>query len=322
MQNVETPDVHTIAELSAFLGVAPESCLKTLVVEGKDDQLVTLAVRGDHGLNLIKAEALDEVRKPLAMASAERIAARFGCEPGSLGPVGLDTPLVVDQAAALMNDFVCGANHEGRHLTGVNWGRDLPEPRVADLRNAVEGDPAPDGQGTLSIARGIEVGHIFQLGTVYSEPLKAVILDDEGHAFNAFMGCYGIGVTRVIAASIEQNHDANGIIWPTAIAPFDVALLPINMHKSRRLRDAVETLYADLETAGIEVVVDDRGVRPGVMFAETDLIGIPHRLVLGERGLDSGKVEYKARAEGESTEIPISDVVSFLRARLDEELAD
>jgi prolyl-tRNA synthetase len=321
MQSVDTPDVHTIAELSAFLGVAPERCLKTLVVEGEDDQLVTLAVRGDHDLNLIKAEALDEVRKPLTMASAERIAARFGCEPGSLGPVGLDTTLVVDQAAALMSDFVCGANEEDRHLTGVNWGRDLPEPRVADLRNAVEGDPAPDGRGTLSIARGIEVGHIFQLGTVYSEPLKAVILDDEGHAFSAFMGCYGIGVTRVIAASIEQNHDDNGIIWPTAIAPFQVALLPINMHKSRRLRDAVETLYAELEAAGVEVLLDDRGARPGVMFAESDLIGIPHRLVLGERGLDAGKVEYKARTEGESTEIPIAEVVSFLAGRIQEEIA-
>ncbi len=220
-----------------------------------------------------------------------------------------------------MSDFVCGANQEGRHLSGVNWGRDLPEPRVADLRNAVEGDPAPDGSGTLSIARGIEVGHIFQLGTVYSEPLKAVILDDEGHPFNAFMGCYGIGVTRVIAASIEQNHDDNGIIWPTAIAPFQVALLPINMHKSRRLRDAVEALYADLEAAGIEVLMEDRAVRPGVMFAEMDLIGIPHRLVLGERGLDAGKVEYKARAESETVEIDIADVVTFLAERIRAELA-
>ncbi|NIP48137.1 MAG: proline--tRNA ligase [Gammaproteobacteria bacterium] len=321
MRSVDTPDVHSIAELSAFLAVAPERCLKTLVVEGEDGDLVMLALRGDHDLNLIKAEALETVRKPLAMASAERISARFGCEPGSLGPVGSDMTLVVDQAAAIMSDFVCGANQEGRHLSGVNWGRDLPEPRVADLRNAVEGDPAPDGSGTLSIARGIEVGHIFQLGTVYSEPLKAVILDDEGHPFNAFMGCYGIGVTRVIAASIEQNHDDNGIIWPTAIAPFQVALLPINMHKSRRLRDAVEALYADLEAAGIEVLMEDRAVRPGVMFAEMDLIGIPHRLVLGERGLDAGKVEYKARAESETVEIDIADVVTFLAERIRAELA-
>ncbi len=321
MTTVETPNVHTIAELAAFLGITSEACLKTLLVEGEDGDLVVLAVRGDHDLNVIKAEALDEVRKPLTMASAERIASRFGCEPGSLGPVGVEIPVIVDQAAALMGDFVCGANRDSRHLTGVNWGRDLPEPKVVDLRNAVAGDPAPDGQGTLSIARGIEVGHIFQLGTIYSEPLKAVILDDEGHAFSAFMGCYGIGVTRVIAAAIEQNHDDSGIIWPTAIAPFQVALLPINMHKSRRLRDAVEGLYDDLQTAGIEVLLDDRRVRPGVMFAESDLIGIPHRLVLGDRGLEAGKVEYKKRAEDDSTEIAIADVVSFLSARIDDEIA-
>lgn len=320
MRSVETPDVHSIADLGAFLDVPAEKCLKTLVVEGDNGDLVALVLRGDHDLNAIKAQALDEVRMPLAMASTERIAARIGCGPGSLGPVGLDMPVIADQMAAHMSDFVCGANREGHHLTGVNWGRDLAEPVVADLRNAVEGDVAPDGQGTLSIARGIEVGHIFQLGTVYSEPLKAVILDDEGHAFNAFMGCYGIGVTRVIAASIEQNHDDNGIIWPTAIAPFQVALLPMNMHKSRRLRDAVQSLYADLEAAGIEVLLDDRGIRPGVMFAENDLLGIPHRLVLGERGLDAGVVEYKRRADGESAELPIADVVSILGDRIRAEL--
>jgi prolyl-tRNA synthetase len=321
MDTVDTPNVHTIAELAAFLDVPAEKCLKTLVVEGEDGDLVALAVRGDHGLNMIKAEALEQVRKPLAMASSERIAERFGCQPGSLGPVGLDMTVVCDRSAAMMADFVCGANAEDRHHTAVNWGRDLPEPEVADLRNAVEGDPAPDGHGSLSIARGIEVGHVFQLGTIYSEPLKAVILDDEGHAFNAFMGCYGIGVTRAVAASIEQNHDDGGIIWPTAIAPFQVALLPMNMKKSRRLRDAVEKLYADLEAAGIEVLLDDRSVRPGVMFAEMDLIGIPHRLVLGERGLDAGNVEYKRRADGESTEIAIADVVSFLSGRIGEELS-
>ncbi len=321
LDTVATPDVHTIAELSAFLDVAPERCLKTLVVEGQDGALVTLAVRGDHGLNTIKAEALEQVRKPLAMASAERLNEHFGCGPGSLGPVGIDMAVICDASAATMADFVCGANSEHRHHTGVNWGRDLPEPVVTDLRNAVEGDPSPDGRGTLSIARGIEVGHVFQLGTTYSEPMQAVILDDEGHAVNAFMGCYGIGVTRVVAASIEQNHDDNGIIWPTAIAPFQVALLPMNMHKSLRLRDAVEKLYAELEAAGIEVLLDDRGVRPGVMFAEMDLIGVPHRLVLGERGLDAGKVEYKRRADGDSAELAIADAVSFLEIRIREELA-
>jgi len=321
MDSVDTPDVHTIAELSAFLGTAPENCLKTLVVDGQDGDLVTLALRGDHGLNMIKAEALEQVAKPLTMASAERIAARFGCQPGSLGPVGLDMTVVCDRSAATMADFVCGANAEDRHLTGVNWGRDLPEPAVADLRNAVTGDSAPDGHGILSIARGIEVGHVFQLGTTYSEPMQAVILDEEGRAVNAFMGCYGIGITRVIAASIEQNHDDNGIIWPTAIAPFQVALLPMNMHKSLRLRDAVEKLYAELLAAGIEVLLDDRSIRPGVMFAEADLIGIPHRLVLGERGLDAGNIEYKRRADGDSAEHAITDVVAFLQARIRQEQA-
>jgi len=255
------------------------------------------------------------------MASPERITGRFGCPPGSLGPVGLEMTVICDRSAATMADFVCGANAEDRHHTGVNWGRDLPEPEIADLRNAVGGDPAPDGHATLSIARGIEVGHIFQLGTTYSEPMKAVILDEAGQAVNAFMGCYGIGVTRVVAASIEQNHDDNGIIWPTGIAPFQVALLPMNMHKSQRLRDAVEKLYGELEVAGIEVLLDDRGVRPGVMFAEADLIGIPHRLVLGERGLDAGNVEYKRRAGGDVSEIALADAVSFLQARIQEELA-
>jgi len=321
MDTVDTPDVHSIAELSEFLGVPSEKCLKTLVVEGIDGDLVALAVRGDHQLNMIKTEALDKVRKPLTMASAERIAARFGCAPGSLGPVALDMTLYCDQSAANMADFVCGANAEHRHHTGVNWGRDLPEPEIADLRNAVDGEAAPDGHGTLAVARGIEVGHVFQLGTTYSAPMQAAIVDEEGRSTNVFMGCYGIGVTRVVAAAIEQNHDQSGIIWPTAIAPFQVALLPMNMHKSLRLRDAVEALYAELTAAGIEVLLDDRGVRPGVMFAEMDLIGIPHRLVLGERGLDAGTLEYKRRADAQSSELAIGDAVSFLETRIREELA-
>jgi prolyl-tRNA synthetase len=234
--------------------------------------------------------------------------------------VGLDMPLICDQSAANMADFVCGANAEHRHHTGVNWGRDLPEPDVADLRNAVEGEAAPAGHGTLAIARGIEVGHVFQLGTTYSAPMQAVIVDDEGRTADVFMGCYGIGVTRVVAAAIEQNHDDNGIIWPTAIAPFQVALLPMNMHKSMRLRDAVEALYAEFVAAGIEVLLDDRSVRPGVMFAEADLIGIPHRLVLGERGLDAGTLEYKRRADGEARELSIGEALAFLETRIREEL--
>jgi len=314
MTSVDTPDVHTMAELSAFLETPTENCLKTLVVEGQDDELVVLALRGDHALNMIKAEALVEVRKPLTMASAEGIAARVGCQPGSLGPVGLDLTVICDRSAAIMADFVCGANAQDCHHKGVNWGRDLPEPIVADLRNAVAGVPAPGGRGTLSIARGIEVGHVFQLGTTYSEPMQAVILDEEGHAVNAFMGCYGIGVTRVVAASIEQNHDDNGIIWPTAIAPFQVALLPMNMHKSLRLRDAVEKLYAELEAAGIEVLLDDRSVRPGVMFAEMDLIGLPWQVVVGPRELAKGAVELKRRATGEREALSLDAVPARLVA--------
>jgi len=324
MRTVDTPDVHTIAALSDFLGVPPSRCMKTLLVEGAEEGarggLVALVLRGDHELNALKAAALPEVAGPLRFATTERVIESVGCGPGSLGPAGLEIPVVADHAAAAMADFVCGANVEGQHLAGVNWGRDLPEPRTADLRNAVEGDPSPEGGGTLSIARGIEVGHIFQLGTKYSEPMHAVILDEHGSAVPTFMGCYGIGVTRVIAAAIEQNHDDKGIIWPTAIAPFHVGLLPMNMHKSRRLRDAVEALYDDLSRAGLEVLLDDRALRPGVMFADMDLVGMPHRLVVGERGLDAGTIEYKHRAQSESIELALDEVPSFLRERVDEEL--
>jgi prolyl-tRNA synthetase len=317
---VDTPGSHTIAALAEFLRVPAEHCLKTLVVEGADEGLVALALRGDHDLNALKAERLEQVKKPLALASAERIAEAVGCAPGSLGPVALKMPVIADHSAAAMADFVCGANDADRHLLGVNWGRDLPEPQAADLRNAVVGDPAPDGRGHLAIARGIEVGHIFQLGTKYSESMGAVILDDDGNAVPPFMGCYGIGVTRVIAAAIEQNHDDDGIIWPTAIAPFQVAVLPMNMHKSRRLRDAVEALHGELCEAGLEVLLDDRAERPGVMFAEADLLGTPHRLVFGERGLDAGEIEYKRRGDTQVTKIAMAEVVPFLLARIHEEL--
>ncbi|MDX1435128.1 MAG: proline--tRNA ligase, partial [Gammaproteobacteria bacterium] len=320
MSVVDTPGVHTMAELAAFMQVDVARCLKTLVVEGADGGLVALVLRGDHELNALKAAALAEVRAPLAMASAERIVAATGCEPGTLGPVGTSLPVIADHAALAMADFVCGANEPGRHLAGVNWDRDLPAPPGHDLRNAVDGDPSPDGRGTLAIARGIEVGHIFQLGTTYSEPMHAVILDEQGQAVTTFMGCYGIGVTRVVAAAIEQNYDDNGIIWPTAIAPFHVALLPMNMHKSHRLRDAVESLYAELTAAGLEVLLDDRAVRPGVMFADADLVGIPHRLVLGERGLDAGKVEYKRRDATEGRELGRAEVTAFLTAAVEAEL--
>lgn len=321
MQTIDTPGQHTIADLAAFLDVPESRCLKTLLVEGEDGDLVALALRGDHDLNLLKASRIEAVKTPLSFATPQRVADVVGCGPGSLGPVGLKIPVYADHAAAAMADIVCGANVEGKHLTGVNWGRDLGEPETADLRNAVDGDPSPDGEGRLVIRRGIEVGHIFQLGTKYSEALHAVVLDEQGKAVELVMGCYGIGVTRVVAAAIEQNHDDRGIVWPTAIAPYTLALLPMNMHKSRRLQAAVTTLYESLSEAGIEVLLDDRAVRPGVMFAETELIGIPHRLVFGERGLDAGILEYKSRRGGDAREVPIDDAVNFVKTKIEDETA-
>jgi prolyl-tRNA synthetase len=321
MATVDTPGQRTIAEVAGFLKVAPERCLKTLFVhgaaEGKDNGgLVALVVRGDHELNVIKAGKLAEVAEPVRLADAETLRAVLHCGAGSLGPVGLSCPVIVDHAAAAVADFVCGANEEGRHLTGVNFGRDLPEPKTADLRNVVAGDPSPDGRGVLALARGIEVGHIFQLGTKYSQALKATCLDAEGRAVDLVMGCYGIGVSRVVAAAIEQNHDDAGIVWPDEIAPFTVALAPINLHKSERLRQAVEELYAELLDAGIDVLLHDGRERAGVMFADLDLIGIPHRVVLSDRGLDAGTVEYKHRRETAPQSVPLAECVAFLRAAI------
>ena len=311
---VDTPGVHTIADLAGFLGVPAERCVKTLLVEGEDGGLVALVLRGDHDLNAIKAERTGGVRAPLAFARPERVREVIGCDPGSLGPVGAGVPVVADASAAALADFVCGANRDGAHLAGVSWGRDAPEPVVADLRNAVDGDPSPDGSGPLAIRRGIEVGHIFQLGDKYSESMGAVVLDDGGRAIHLVMGCYGIGVTRVVAAAIEQNHDEKGIVWPTAIAPFHAALLPMNMHKSVRLREAAEKLYADLTAAGIEILFDDRQVRPGVMFTDSELIGIPWRIVIGDRGLDAGTVEFRHRRDSASTDIGLEEIVPHVRA--------
>ena len=316
MQTVDTPDQHSIEEVSAFLGVDAGRCVKTLLVEGEDGGVVALVLRGDHTLNEIKAEKLPGVASPLAFASEAEVVAAAGCKPGSLGPVGLKVPVFVDHAAAQLADFVCGANEDGRHLTGVNWGRDLPEPQTADLRNVVEGDASPDGQGTLSIVRGIEVGHIFQLGQNYSAALQMTVLDEGGRSITPTMGCYGIGVSRVVAAAIEQNHDDNGIIWPQAIAPFQVALAPIGMQKSQRLAEAAEALYQRLLDAGFDVLFDDRGARPGVMFADLELVGIPHRIVLSERGLDSGELEYKGRRDAESSQVPMDGIEAFLREKL------
>ena len=313
LEEVDTPGVRTIADLAEFLGVGAERCVKTLVVEGHDGGLVALVLRGDHELNAIKASRAEGVLAPLAFAQPERVREILGCGPGSLGPVGANLPVIADASAAAMADFVCGANREGAHLIGVNWGRDAPEPSVGDLRNAVGGDPSPDDSGPITIRRGIEVGHIFQLGDKYSESMGAVVLDDDGRAIHPVMGCYGIGVTRVVAAAIEQNHDDKGIVWPVAIAPFHVALLPMNMHKSVRLREAAERLHSDLTGAGIEVLFDDRRVRPGVMFADAELIGIPHRIVIGDRGLDAGTVEYRHRLDSESTDIALDGIVPHIR---------
>jgi prolyl-tRNA synthetase len=313
---VDTPDKHSIEEVCDYLGCQPSTCLKTLLVQGSEDDVVALVLRGDHEVNLIKAEKLHAVASPLQFASDAQIVAAAGCKAGSLGPVGLDIPVIVDHAAARLADFTCGANSDGRHLTGVNWGRDLPEPVCADLRNVVAGDPSPDGRGTLSIARGIEVGHIFQLGTKYSDAMQASVLDEQGKELPMIMGCYGIGVSRIVAAAIEQNHDDRGMIWPPAIAPWQVALLPMNMKKSTRVREATEMLYAELLDAGFEVLLDDRPVRPGVMFSDMELIGIPCRVVVGEKNLDQGMVEYRGRRDAENRDLPRSEIVAFLRTKL------
>jgi len=317
MSTVDTPAQHTIEEVSAFLKVKPSQTVKTLLMQGAEQgSVVALVLRGDHELNEIKAEKLAQVASPLTFATPEQVKAAAGCEPGSVGPVGLNIPVIVDRSAAHLADFVCGANQNGKHLTGVNWGRDLPAGIVVDIRNVVEGDPSPDGKGTLQIKRGIEVGHIFQLGRKYSEAMKAQVQAEDGKSVVMTMGCYGIGVSRVVAAAIEQNHDDQGIIWPAALAPFQVALIPMNMHKSQRLRDAAEKLYDELVAAGIDVIFDDRKERPGVMFSDMELIGIPHRVVFSEKGLDKGELEYKGRRDSENQFIPLDQIVSFLKGRL------
>jgi prolyl-tRNA synthetase len=316
LQTVATPGQHTIEDVCGFLGTTAAQCVKTLVVHGRATDVVALVLRGDHELNAVKAAKHPAVQEPLTFASDAQIQRATGCPAGSLGPRGLQIPVIVDHAAAVLADFVCGANEDGKHLTGVNWGRDLPEPEPADLRNVIDGDPSPDGQGTLTLARGIEVGHIFQLGTRYSEAMRAVVLDEQGREIPMEMGCYGIGVSRTVAAAIEQNHDGQGIIWPAAIAPFQVALLPMNMKKSRRVQEATEMLYAELQAAGIDVLLDDRPVRPGVMFSDMELIGIPHRVVVGEKNLDAGLVEYKARRDSTSQDLPRAGIISFLQGKI------
>jgi prolyl-tRNA synthetase len=316
LERVPTPAARTIAELSAMLQVPPQRCVKTLMVAGSNGGCVALILRGDHELNAVKAQKLAGVATPLRMAGIAEIAAASGSEPGFLGPVGLNCPIYADHAALALADFVCGANAPDTHLTGVNWGRDLPEPAAADLRNVIDGDPSPSGRGVLNIVRGIEVGHIFQLGRKYSAALNATVLDESGAPVTLLMGCYGIGVTRIAAAAIEQNHDERGIIWPDPIAPFHVVLIPLNLQKSAAVRAAADALYEQLSQAGIEVLYDDRDARPGVKFADAELLGIPHRVVLGERGLAAGTLEYRHRRATASEDVAASQVLEFLRGRL------
>jgi prolyl-tRNA synthetase len=316
LSKVATPNARTIAEVSALLGVTPAQCVKTLLVDGDDGAVVALVIRGDHELNAVKSQKLEGVANPLKMAGAERIRTAAGAEPGFIGPVGFKGRIYVDHAAAHLADFVCGANEKDMHYRGVNWGRDLPDQPSVDIRNVQAGDPSPTGRGTLKIARGIEVGHIFQLGQLYSTAMNASVLDEQGKALTMFMGCYGIGVTRVVAAAIEQNHDANGILWPAAIAPFQVVLVPINYQKSAKVQETADALYRDFNAAGIDVLLDDRDARPGVKFADSELLGIPHRIVIGERSLAAGNLEYRDRRETESTEISAADPVGYIRHKL------
>jgi len=314
---IDTPNQHSIEELSQFLAISATLCLKTLIVKAEEQGVVALLLRGDHELNKIKAEKIAGVASPLEFASEDDILAACQCKPGSIGPIGLTIPIIADRSVMLMSDFVCGANSDGKHYQGVNWERDCPVPeQVADLRTVVEGDPSPDGKGEITLARGIEVGHIFQLGSKYSAAMKAGVINEGGKNQIMLMGCYGIGISRVVAAAIEQNHDTKGIIWPANLAPFQVALCPMNMHKSERLKVAAEQLYQDLQAAGIEVLFDDRKVRAGFMFSDMELIGIPHCIILGDRGLDAGTVEYKGRTAQENEEIPLAELISFLKAKL------
>nr|WP_297400727.1 proline--tRNA ligase [uncultured Marinobacter sp.] len=317
LQEVSTPGQRTIAAVSEFLGIDATRTVKTLLVKAEENDegdagLVALILRGDHTLNDIKAENLSGIAEPLTMATDEEIKEAIGCEPGSIGPVNLNVPVIVDRSAAHLADFVCGANRNDVHLTGVNWERDVPLGRVEDIRNVVEGDPSPDGRGTLEIRRGIEVGHIFKLGNKYSTAMNATVLDENGKSVVMDMGCYGIGVSRIVAASIEQNHDDRGIIWPDAIAPFQVAIVTLNAHKSPTVAEAGEKLYEQLRQAGYDVLLDDRNERPGVKFADMELIGIPHRFVVSDRGLAAGTLEYKGRRDADKQDIPVAEALPFL----------
>lgn len=318
MELVDTPNAKTIAELVEQHGLAIEKTVKTLFVKASDEvdaDIIALIVRGDHELNEVKAENLPQVASPLEMASEEEIRALIGAGPGSLGPVGLELPFIVDRSVAVMSDFGAGANVDGKHYFGINWGHDVELAQVEDLRNVIEGDLSPCGQGTLQLKRGIEVGHIFQLGNVYSQAMNCGVLGPDGKNVILEMGCYGIGVSRVVASAIEQNHDKYGIIWPDALAPFQVAIVPMNMHKSEEVKAAAEKLYAELTAMGIEVLFDDRKERPGVMFSDIELIGIPHTIVIGDRSMKEGNFEYKNRREGTKEAIAMDSIVEHVTAQ-------
>lgn len=317
LTELSTPGIKTIEELEHSHQIAPQSSVKTLIVAGSEpDTWVALVLRGDHRLNTIKAEKLDAVAQPLRMAEAAEARTACGATFGSIGPVGLSIPVIVDRSAAVLADFACGANRDDWHYTGANWERDAHITQVADLREICEGDPSPDGLGTIDIKRGIEVGHIFQLGQKYSAALNAQVLDDNGKSQTLSMGCYGIGISRIVAAAIEQNHDDNGICWPESMAPFRVAIVPLNMNKSEAVAAAAIQLYEQLQALGIEVLLDDRNERPGIKFADMELIGIPHRIVIGDRSLTEGQVEYKQRTEADAHNIPLHNVIDFLRDKL------
>ncbi|HHF2919427.1 proline--tRNA ligase [Vibrio sp. VGrn 2] len=319
MTLVDTPNAKTIAELVEQFELPIEKTVKTLFVKASDEvdaPIIALIIRGDHELNEVKAENLPQVAAPLEMASEEEIRELIGAGPGSLGPVGLKLPFIVDRSVAVMSDFGAGANIDGKHYFGINWGRDTELGQVEDLRNVVEGDPSPCGKGTIQLKRGIEVGHIFQLGNAYSAAMNCGVLGPDGKNVILEMGCYGIGITRVVAAAIEQNHDKYGIIWPDAIAPFQVAIVPMNMHKSEEVKEAAEKLYAELTAMGIEVLFDDRKERPGVMFSDMELIGVPHTIIIGDRSMKEGNFEYKNRATGEKTPVAMTDIIEHVKAQL------
>ncbi len=319
LETIDTPGLYTIDDLAKSLATDISTCLKTLIVDSDDDGLIALVLRGDHELNPVKAEKLPGIAIPLKMAEPGKIKKVLGSDIGSLGPVGIGITTYVDSSASFASNFTCGANTNDKHHINVNWGRDCDEPTIADIRCVRDGDPSPDGQGTLRILRGIEVGHVFQLGQKYSQTMQATVLDENGKSVVTSMGCYGIGITRVVAAAIEQNNDENGIYWPDSLAPFQLVICPLNYNKSEQVREAADKLYADCLKRSIDVLLDDRPLRPGVMFSDMELIGVPHRIVLSERGLKDDRCEYKGRRDENAQDLALSDLPGFLNQLFDQE---